>query len=40
MTPFWTTAFLDLAPEHWEKGVAFWSAVTGYAVSPVRGVPG
>ena len=35
--PFWTTAFLDLAPEAWDEGREFWSAATGYAVSPVRG---
>lgn len=35
--PFWTTASLDLAPEAWDGGVGFWAAVTGYAVSPLRG---
>lgn len=32
----WTTAFLDLAAEH-DGGLAFWSAVTGYAASPAQG---
>ena len=36
--PFWLSAFLDFAPGDFERGVAFWSAVTGYAVSPPRGV--
>jgi hypothetical protein len=37
MTPFWVSAFLDLAPEEHEAGVAFWQAVTGYALSGPRG---
>lgn len=40
MTPFWTTAFVDLAPVAWDDGVAFWAAVTGYGVSPARGDEG
>jgi hypothetical protein len=36
-TVSWVTAFLDLPPEVHEAGVRFWSAVTGYAVSPPRG---
>ena len=35
--PFWLSAFLDFAPGDFERGVAFWSAVTGYAVSARRG---
>jgi hypothetical protein len=35
--PFWMSAFLDFAPADFDRGVAFWSAVTGYAVSPARG---
>ena len=37
MHPTWLTAFLDLAPDEFDDGVAFWQAVTGYAVSPPRG---
>jgi hypothetical protein len=36
-TVSWVTAFLDLPPDVHEAGVHFWSAVTGYAVSPPRG---
>jgi hypothetical protein len=35
--PTWLTAFVDLAPDEFDDGVAFWQAVTGYAVSPTRG---
>jgi hypothetical protein len=35
--PFWISAFLDLAPEEHERGMAFWRDVTGYAVSDPRG---
>lgn len=39
--PFWVSAFLDLAPggteDGMERGLSFWSAVTGYAVSARRG---
>lgn len=35
--PFWITAFLDSAPSHHEAGVAFWSRLTSYDVSAVRG---
>ncbi len=35
--PFWVSAFLDLERDAFEAGTAFWSAVTGYAVSPARG---
>ncbi len=37
---FWMTAFLDFSPAHHEEGVAFWSALTSYDVSPVRGDAG
>jgi hypothetical protein len=37
---FWLTAFLDLAPEDYDRGVEFWQGVTGYAVSPPRGPAG
>lgn len=36
-SPFWVSAFLDLAPDHFEPGMTFWSGVTGYDVSPPRG---
>lgn len=36
MTPFWVSAFVDLAPEAYPAGLAFWRDVTGWAVSPVR----
>lgn len=36
----WVTAFIDLPPEDHEAGTRFWSAVTGYAVSPPRGTEG
>lgn len=35
--PGWVTAFLDLPAPHHATGVAFWRAVTGYGLSPVRG---
>lgn len=35
--PSWVSAFLDLAPEEHERGLAFWQGVTGYALSPARG---
>jgi predicted enzyme related to lactoylglutathione lyase len=34
------TAFLDFAQPDFDRGVAYWSAVTGYAVSPRRGADG
>jgi len=34
---FWMTAFVDLTPEEFDRGVEFWQGVTGYALSPVRG---
>ena len=36
-TVSWVTACLDLPPDVHEAGIHFWSAVTGYAVSPPRG---
>ena len=39
-TPLWVSAFLDLGPAAVERGSAFWSAVTGYALSPTRGDEG
>src|SRR5688500_553894 len=37
MSPFWTTAFLDLADDDFARGVVFWAEVTGYRVSSPRG---
>jgi predicted enzyme related to lactoylglutathione lyase len=37
MRPTWLTAFIDLTPEGYDAGVAFWEGVTGYSVSPTRG---
>jgi hypothetical protein len=34
---FWMTAFVDLAPDEFDRGVEFWRGVTGYALSPLRG---
>ena len=34
---FWVTAFLDFPADEFDSEVAFWSDVTGYAVSPARG---
>nr|WP_179670084.1 VOC family protein [Nocardioides thalensis] len=34
------TAFLDFAPGHLAEGASFWSALTGYGLSPVRGTAG
>ncbi|WP_395696296.1 VOC family protein [Nocardioides sp.] len=39
-SPFWVSAFLDFAPGGFERGVAFWRDVTGYAVSERRGRDG
>ena len=33
----WITAFLDTTPAHWEVAHTFWTAVTGYGLSPFRG---
>jgi Glyoxalase-like domain len=35
--PTWLTAFLDFSPDEFDEGVAFWQAVTGYALSAYRG---
>jgi hypothetical protein len=37
MSPFWTSAFLDLARDDFARGVLFWAEVTGYRVSSPRG---
>lgn len=37
MTPFWISAFLDLAADDHAAGLRFWREVTGWSVSPVRG---
>jgi hypothetical protein len=34
---FWLTAFLDLPATSFDRGVAFWRAVTGTGLSPARG---
>jgi hypothetical protein len=33
----WLTAFIDLAPEEHEEGLALWERLTGYERSPARG---
>ena len=35
--PTWLTAFLDLPAAEFEPAAAFWRAVTGYTLSPLRG---
>lgn len=40
MSPRWLTAFVDLPPETYDAGAAFWSTVTGYPLSPSRGPEG
>ncbi len=35
--PTWLTAFIDVPAEAYDDGVAFWTGVTGYSVSPSRG---
>lgn len=40
MTPFWITAFVDLAPGAHPAGLAFWRDVTGWTPSGVRGGDG
>lgn len=37
---FWTSAFLDFAPESFVPGVTHWRRVTGYALSAARGERG
>ena len=39
-TPFWVSAFLDLADRDFERGVVFWAGVTGSRVSAPRGAIG
>jgi len=36
----WLTAFIDLTPETYDAGVAFWEGVTGFRVSASRGERG
>jgi hypothetical protein len=36
----WLTAFVDVAAERWDAALAFWPAVTGTTLSPVRGPDG
>jgi Glyoxalase-like domain len=36
-TPFWVSAFLDLAPEEHAEGLALWQRLTGYDASAPRG---
>jgi hypothetical protein len=38
--PTWVSAFVDLPADTFDAGVAFWSGVTGYAVSASRGAAG
>ena len=37
-TPYWVSAFLDLPADGFDRGVEFWQGVTGYTLSPSRGV--
>lgn len=37
MAVCWVSAYLDLAPADFERGVAFWRGVTGYGLSQSRG---
>jgi hypothetical protein len=39
-TPFWVSAFLDLPPGGFDRGVEFWQGVTGYTLSERRGADG
>ena len=39
-SPFWVSAFLDFAPDDFDRGVEFWQGVTGYELSERRGVDG
>ena len=34
---FWMSAFLDLAPDRFDDGAAFWCGVTGHRLSAARG---
>ncbi|MDT9592595.1 VOC family protein [Nocardioides zeae] len=38
--PFWVTAFVDVAEEHWDRVPAFWAAVAGQRLGPSRGEAG
>ena len=40
MRPNWITAFLDFPVSTWDRGVAFWQAVTATRLSPARGEQG
>ncbi|KAA1426044.1 VOC family protein [Nocardioides antri] len=40
MSPTWITAFLDSTPAAFDDSVAYWSALTGYDLSPPRGDAG
>jgi Glyoxalase-like domain len=40
MNPLWLEAFLDFPDDTYERGAAFWSAVTGYARGAQRGPDG
>ena len=39
-TPFWVSAFLDLPRDGFDRGVAYWQAVTGFGLSERRGADG
>ncbi|GGU33527.1 VOC family protein [Nocardioides albus] len=39
-TPAWFHLFLDVPRSHWEEAYGFWSAATGWALSPPRGEDG
>ncbi|MBJ7356569.1 VOC family protein [Nocardioides sp.] len=36
-TPFWLTAYLDLAADEHERGILLWQRLTGYRASAARG---
>jgi Glyoxalase-like domain len=38
--PSWVSAFLDLPPDGFDRGVEFWQGVTGYTLSQRRGTDG
>jgi hypothetical protein len=38
--PAWISVFIDLAAEEYDHAVRFWTEVTGYSLSPTRGVRG
>lgn len=40
MSSTWITAFLDFEADHHQRGVGFWQAATGYALSAPRGDDG